>query len=60
MKQNWLPRRVMSASRVAGIVQALEGWEEHECGDTIFNLDKVWQATLKHGFQPLDYGRQMV
>ncbi|KAM7480758.1 hypothetical protein LguiB_005341 [Lonicera macranthoides] len=58
--ENWLPRRVMSASRVAGIVHALEGWEEHECGDTIFNLDKVWQATLKHGFQPLDYGRQMV
>ncbi|KAM7474331.1 hypothetical protein LguiB_021574 [Lonicera macranthoides] len=51
--ENWLPRRVMSAWRVAGIVHGLEGWNENESGDTIFNIDKVWQATLKHGFQPL-------
>ena len=46
----------MSAWRVAGIVHGLEGWNENESGDTIFNIDKIWQATLKHGFQPLvDY-----
>ncbi|KAM7470073.1 hypothetical protein LguiA_008256 [Lonicera macranthoides] len=50
--ENWLPRRVMSAWRVAGIVNGLEGWNENESGDTIFNIDIVWQATLKHGFQP--------
>nr|DAD33731.1 TPA_asm: hypothetical protein HUJ06_012582 [Nelumbo nucifera] len=50
--ENWLPRRVMSAWRVAGIVHALEGWEEHECGDTVLDVDKVWNATLRHGFLP--------
>ncbi|CAN6566680.1 unnamed protein product [Malus baccata var. baccata] len=49
----WLPRRVMSAWRVAGIVHALEGWKEHDCGYTMSNIDKVWQASLVHGFQPL-------
>ena len=47
----------MSAWRIAGIVHALEGWNEHECGiggaDMISNIDKVWEATLRHGFQPL-------
>ncbi|KAE8708950.1 Protein ECERIFERUM 1 [Hibiscus syriacus] len=51
--ENWLPRRVMSAWRIAGIVHGLEGWEEHECGYTISSIDKVWEACLKHGFQPL-------
>ncbi|KAG4143039.1 hypothetical protein ERO13_D06G164100v2 [Gossypium hirsutum] len=51
--ENWLPRRVMSVWRIAGILHALEGWEEHECGYTISNIDKVWEACLKHGFQPL-------
>ncbi|XP_047336079.1 very-long-chain aldehyde decarbonylase GL1-5-like [Impatiens glandulifera] len=51
--ENWLPRRVMSVWRVAGIVHALEGWNEHECGDTMLNYDKVWEAALLHGFQPL-------
>lgn len=51
--ENWLPRRVMSAWRIAGIVHALEGWKEHECGYNMSNIDKVWQATLQHGFQPL-------
>ncbi|XP_050385175.1 very-long-chain aldehyde decarbonylase CER1-like [Argentina anserina] len=51
--ENWLPRRVMSAWRIAGIVHALEDWNEHECGDTMSNIDKVWKATLRHGFQPL-------
>ncbi|KAM5554451.1 hypothetical protein ABKV19_022699 [Rosa sericea] len=51
--ENWLPRRVMSAWRIAGIVHALEGWNEHECGYTMSSIDKVWQATLRHGFQPL-------
>ncbi|KAM4089444.1 hypothetical protein ACB094_07G152200 [Castanea mollissima] len=51
--ENWLPRRVMSAWRIAGIVHALEGWNEHECGYTMSNMEKVWQATLQHGFQPL-------
>ncbi|KAI9092924.1 hypothetical protein K1719_027447 [Acacia pycnantha] len=49
--ENWLSRRVMSAWRIAGIVNALEGWSEHECGFAM--LDKVWKATLQHGFQPL-------
>ncbi|KAL9668812.1 hypothetical protein QQ045_006352 [Rhodiola kirilowii] len=52
--ENWLPRRVMSAWRVAGIVHALEEFKEHECGSTILNSDAVWQAALKHGFQPLN------
>ncbi|KAM4099332.1 hypothetical protein ACJW30_07G150100 [Castanea mollissima] len=51
--ENWLPRRVMSAWRIAGIVHALEGWNEHECGYTVSNMEKVWQASLQHGFQPL-------
>ncbi|GMJ14511.1 ECERIFERUM 22, ECERIFERUM 1 [Hibiscus trionum] len=51
--ENWLPRRVMSVWRIAGIVHGLEGWEENECGYTMSNIDKVWEACLKHGFQPL-------
>ncbi|XP_019053089.1 PREDICTED: protein ECERIFERUM 1-like isoform X1 [Nelumbo nucifera] len=51
--ENWLPRRVMSAWRVAGIVHALEGWDEHECGDTVLDVDKVWTASLRHGFLPV-------
>ncbi|GAV80310.1 FA_hydroxylase domain-containing protein/Wax2_C domain-containing protein [Cephalotus follicularis] len=51
--ENWLPRRVMSAWRVAGIVHALEGYNEHECGHTVSNIDKVWEASLRHGFQPI-------
>ncbi|MFQ6658408.1 hypothetical protein Gotur_027690, partial [Gossypium turneri] len=51
--ENWLPRRVMSIWRIAGLVHAREGWEEHECGYTTSNIEKVWEATLKHGFQPL-------
>ncbi|GMJ14504.1 ECERIFERUM 22, ECERIFERUM 1 [Hibiscus trionum] len=51
--ENWLPRRVMSVWRIAGIVHGLEGWEEHECGSTMSNMDKVWEACLKHRFQPL-------
>ncbi|XP_051149840.1 very-long-chain aldehyde decarbonylase CER1-like [Andrographis paniculata] len=50
--ENWLPRRVMSAWRVAGIVHALEGWNVHECGDAIFDVHKIWEAALKHGFRP--------
>ncbi|KAK9106926.1 hypothetical protein Syun_022937 [Stephania yunnanensis] len=42
-------RRVMSAWRVAGIVHALEGWNEHECGETLMEVEKVWTAALKHG-----------
>uniref|UniRef100_A0A5B6ZZ73 Protein ECERIFERUM 1-like n=1 Tax=Davidia involucrata TaxID=16924 RepID=A0A5B6ZZ73_DAVIN len=51
--ENWLPRRVMSAWRIAGIVHALEGWDGHECGDMMLNVDKIWQASLQHGFHPL-------
>ncbi|KAB1222655.1 Protein ECERIFERUM 1 [Morella rubra] len=50
---NWLPRRVMSAWRIAAIVHASEGWNEHECGYFMSNVDKVWQASLRHGFHPL-------
>lgn len=44
----------MSAWRIGGIVHSLEGWSEHECGYTMHNIDKVWDSTLKHGFQPLN------
>ncbi|KAK9037168.1 hypothetical protein V6N11_022089 [Hibiscus sabdariffa] len=56
--ENWLPRRVMSAWRAAGIVHALEGWEEHECGYHMSNIDQVWEASLKHGFQPMSVPTQ--
>ncbi|KAJ1399413.1 putative domain Wax2, C-terminal [Sesbania bispinosa] len=51
--ENWLPRRVMSAWRIAGILHALEGWNVNECGDVMFSIEKVWQASLQHGFRPL-------
>ncbi|AES88379.2 fatty acid hydroxylase superfamily protein [Medicago truncatula] len=51
--ENWLPRRVMSAWRIAGIIHALEGWDAHECGDTVFNIEKVWEASIRHGYLPL-------
>ncbi|KAK9101662.1 hypothetical protein Scep_025092 [Stephania cephalantha] len=51
--ENWLGRREMSASRVAGIVHALEGWKEQECGDTMLEVAKVWDASLRHGFRPV-------
>lgn len=52
-QQNWLPRRVMSAWRIAGILHGLEGWNDNEYGNEIFNVDKVWEASLHHGFTPL-------
>ncbi|PWA41409.1 sterol desaturase-like protein [Artemisia annua] len=39
-KKNWLPRRVMSAWRIAGILHGLEGWNVNEYGNEIFNVDK--------------------
>lgn len=51
--ENWLPRRVMSAWRIAGIVHALEGWDTHECGDMMLDMEKVWAAAIHHGFVPL-------
>ncbi|KAL7606598.1 hypothetical protein Lser_V15G15907 [Lactuca serriola] len=51
--ENWLPRRVMSAWRIAGILHGLEGWNVNECGNEMFNIDKIWQASLLHGFTPL-------
>ncbi|KAJ0461567.1 hypothetical protein HanHA89_Chr16g0673681 [Helianthus annuus] len=50
---NWLPRRVMSAWRIAGILHGLEGWNVNECGDKVFNVEKIWQASLQHGFTPI-------
>uniref|UniRef100_A0A5B6ZZW7 Protein ECERIFERUM 1-like n=1 Tax=Davidia involucrata TaxID=16924 RepID=A0A5B6ZZW7_DAVIN len=58
--ENWLPRRAMSVWRVAGIVHALEGWNVHECGNTMLDIEKVWQASLKHGFQPLIYDSKFI
>lgn len=43
----------MSAWRVAGMIHALEGKKEHECGYSMSNIDKIWEASLYHGFQPL-------
>uniref|UniRef100_A0ACD5V6V6 Uncharacterized protein n=1 Tax=Avena sativa TaxID=4498 RepID=A0ACD5V6V6_AVESA len=51
--ENWLPRRVMSAWRIGGIVHALEGWNIHECGDDMMDIEKVWSAAIKHRFIPL-------
>ncbi|CAH8250746.1 unnamed protein product [Arabidopsis lyrata] len=53
--ENWLGRRVMSAWKVGGIVHALEGWEEHDCGNTcnVLRLHAIWEAALRHDFQPL-------
>ncbi|XP_030517391.1 very-long-chain aldehyde decarbonylase CER1 isoform X1 [Rhodamnia argentea] len=51
--ENWLPRRVMSAWRVAGIVHALEGWNLNECGSMMLDIEKAWEASLRHGFRPL-------
>ncbi|XP_022851514.1 protein ECERIFERUM 1-like isoform X1 [Olea europaea var. sylvestris] len=51
--ENWLPRRVMSAWRIAGILHALEDWNVHECGNVMFDIDKIWQASLEHGFTPI-------
>lgn len=45
----------MSAWRVAGIVHALEGWDEHECGNKILDVEKIWEAALRHGFQPFAF-----
>ncbi|XP_026429627.1 protein ECERIFERUM 1-like [Papaver somniferum] len=55
--ENWLPRRVMSAWRVAGMLHALEDWEGHERGNWFIKeednmIDKVWAASLRHGFRP--------
>lgn len=52
--ENWLPRKVMSAWRIAGIVHALEGWGAHECGDIVLDIKKVWRAALDHGFLPFE------
>ncbi|KAI3957119.1 hypothetical protein MKW92_048969 [Papaver armeniacum] len=49
--ENWLPRRVMSAWHVAGVVHALEGWDSHECGDKLLDVEKVWNAAVRHGFR---------
>ncbi|KAH7862435.1 hypothetical protein Vadar_004769 [Vaccinium darrowii] len=51
--ENWLPRRVMSAWRIAGIIHGLEGWNVNECGNTMFDIGQIWEATLRHGFHPL-------
>jgi aldehyde decarbonylase len=51
--QNWLPRRVMCAWRIAGMVHALEGWNEHECGDIALDLEKAWSTANLHGFHPV-------
>nr|GMD95561.1 protein ECERIFERUM 1-like [Ipomoea batatas] len=50
-QKNWLPRKAMSAARLAGILHALEGWNVHECGETMLDTDKVWEAAVRHGFR---------
>lgn len=52
-RQNWLPRRVMSAWHIAGILHVLEGWTVHECGDDMMDSEKAWSAAIRHGFVPL-------
>ncbi|WVZ64482.1 hypothetical protein U9M48_013989 [Paspalum notatum var. saurae] len=58
--ENWLPRRVMSVWRVAGIVHALENWDSHECGGRVTGVDKAWRAALAHGFRPYDTTPQLL
>ena len=53
--ENWLPRRVMSASRITGIIHALEGWNTHECGDLMLDVDTTWSCALNYGFIPLTH-----
>lgn len=43
----------MSAWRIAGIVHATEEWNVHECGSVMFNIERIWKASLEHGFRPL-------
>ncbi|CAN6486166.1 unnamed protein product [Victoria cruziana] len=57
--ENWLPRRVMSAWRIAGIVHALEGWDTHECGEKMLDMKKVFDAAVSHGFRPLGVARSV-
>eukprot|EP01018_Ginkgo_biloba_P006798 Gb_22516 [translate_table: standard] len=58
--ENWLPRGVMSAWRVGGMVHALEAWDHHECAGDPYSLDpatidKVWESALKHGQSTVRY-----
>ncbi|XP_073269724.1 very-long-chain aldehyde decarbonylase CER1-like isoform X1 [Primulina huaijiensis] len=53
--ENWLPRRAMSAWHVAGILHGLEGYNVHECGETMFDVNKIWDDALKHGFRLLPF-----
>lgn len=43
----------MSAWRIAGILHAMEEWNVHECGKMMFDIEKIWKASLEHGFRPL-------
>ncbi|KAK4270577.1 hypothetical protein QN277_023597 [Acacia crassicarpa] len=52
--ENWLPRRAMSAWRIAGIVHALEEWNINECGSSTFSISEIWLASIRHGFQPME------
>ncbi|XP_072965047.1 very-long-chain aldehyde decarbonylase GL1-6-like [Typha angustifolia] len=53
--ENWLPRRVISAWRAAGIIHALEGWNAHECGETVIGVETAWRAAITHGFLPFPF-----
>ncbi|TQE09075.1 hypothetical protein C1H46_005458 [Malus baccata] len=46
--ENWLPRRVMSAWRIAGIVQ--DGWKEHDCDSTMSALRKFGKQVFDMAF----------
>ncbi|CAN6566672.1 unnamed protein product [Malus baccata var. baccata] len=46
--ENWLPRRVMSAWRIAGIRLGIRVVFSHHV-----STEKIWQASLRHGFHPL-------
>ncbi|KAK6121604.1 hypothetical protein DH2020_044663 [Rehmannia glutinosa] len=50
--ENWLPRRVMSAWRIAGILHAMEEWNVNECGNMMFNIEKSGKAALSMVFAP--------
>ncbi|KAJ7533238.1 hypothetical protein O6H91_13G039100 [Diphasiastrum complanatum] len=49
-----MPRGVLHACHVGGIVHTLERWEHHEVGAIdVDRIDQTWDAAVKHGFKPM-------
>lgn len=51
---SWKTELVAKKSgRVAGIVHCMEGWDVHECGNAMFDIEKIWRASIEQGFRRL-------